>query len=202
MIGDLLKDIHKRIYGRVADEYNNIQYLMETVRDAGDGNYLEIGVLFGGTMVAAALTKKAYDLGGKCVGVDPLDGFYRIKFKRNNDVDAVTKKPVSPESVRKNFKIFDVEDICEIYQAYSYPLPDEVASETFAVTFIDGDHWGDVPLKDWNSVKDITTKFVIFDNYDKKHPEVMQACHIAENDPSWERYFQQGITFIVKRRDL
>lgn len=200
MIGDLLKDIHSRIYGRVADEQNNVRYLMETVRDAGDGNYLEIGVLFGGTMVAAALTKKAYGLGGKCVGVDPLDGFYRIKFKRNNDVDAVTKKPVSPESVKKNFKIFDVEDICEIYQAYSYPLPKEVASDTFAVTFIDGDHWNGVPMIDWNSVKDITTDYVIFDNYDEKHPDVMKACHAAAADPEWDTTFCKGITYIVKRR--
>lgn len=200
MIGEILERIHKKIYGRVADEQNNVRYLMETVRDAGDGDYLEIGVLFGGTMVAAALTKKAFGLGGRCVGIDPLDGFYRKKFKRNNNVDAVTKKPVSPESVFKNFDIFNISDMCELYPAESYPFP--IKDQTFAVTYIDGDHWGDAPMQDWKSVKDITTRFVIFDNYDEKHPEVMQACHAAENDPEWERYFQKGITFIVKRRDL
>lgn len=198
VIEDIIKRVKKSIIGRLADkkEIGNTALMLSAVEAGGDGDYLEIGVLFGGSLIAAALLKNALGQKGKCVGIDPLNGYYVERRSADTNRDILTKKPVTPETLQKNLRKFGVEDRCEVIQANSFPLP---VKGKFAVTYIDGDHWGDAPLKDWESVKDITTKFVVFDNFDDKHPDVIKACLIAEQDPKWERWLAEGITFILKR---
>lgn len=200
VIEDIIKRVKKSIIGRLADnpELGNTALMLKAVEAGGDGDYLEIGVLFGGSLIAAALLKNALGQKGKCVGIDPLNGYYVERRSADTNRDILTKKPVTPETLQKNLRKFGVEDRCEVIQANSFPLP---VKGKFAVTYIDGDHWGDAPLRDWQSVKDITTKFVVFDNFGEEHPDVIEACLIAEQDPEWERLLVNGITFILKRID-
>lgn len=200
VIEDIIKRVKKTIIGRLADnpELGNTALMLKAVEAGGDGDYLEIGVLFGGSLIAAALLKNALGQKGKCVGIDPLNGYYVERRSADTNRDILTKKPVTPETLQKNLRKFGVEDRCEVIQANSFPLP---VKGKFAVTYIDGDHWGDAPLRDWQSVKDITTKFVVFDNFGEEHPDVIEACLIAEQDPEWERLLVNGITFILKRVD-
>ena len=64
---------------------------------------------------------------------------------------------------------------------------------------IDGDHWGDAPLNDWNLVKDIVSRYVIFDNYDKEHPAVKATCENASFDPDWTCVYREDISFVLAR---
>jgi hypothetical protein len=200
VIAEILKRVRSEMVGRMADPLSdNTQIMLEALRDGGDGNYLEIGVLFGGSLVSAALLKKELGQKGQCYGVDPLTGNYAERCPWRGNIDPVSKLEVTPGQVYENIKRFDVEDICAVIQSNSYPFP--IQGTMFAVAYIDGDHWGDAPLKDWLSVKGITDKFVVFDNCDKEHPDVIEACSFAEGDPEWERYRVEGMTFVIKRKD-
>ena len=69
----------------------------------------------------------------------------------------------------------------------------------FTTAYIDGDHWGDAPLNDWKRVKDIVTKYVVFDNWDEQYPKVRQACEIANKNSEWICVYKQGISYVVER---
>lgn len=199
---DVVKQVRNEMLGRIAEDKMNVYHLLEIVKLAGDGNYLEIGVLHGGCLCAVALHKKQLGQKGRCYGIDPLDGYYMDYIdvkKRGCTVDPVTRVPVSLETVKENINRFDLTRRVIIEQAKShpYPLNDKL---TFAVTYIDGDHWGGAPLQDWMNVKDRTEKFVIFDNHDQNHPAVMEACQVARADPEWAEFLNVGITFALRRR--
>ena len=198
---DVVKHIKNNMTGRMCDEQNNINYLLNIVRIAGNGNYLEIGTLHGGSLCAVALWKKEHKQSGICYAIDPLDGYYMDYIdhrKRGLNVDPLTKLPVSIDIVKENLKKFGLTRAAKIIQAKSEPFP--IDGVKFAVTYIDGDHWSGAPLRDWDNVKDITSGFVVFDNYDEDHPDVMEAAHQAAWSQEWVQYMQTGITFVVRRK--
>ena len=67
----------------------------------------------------------------------------------------------------------------------SVPFPELLKEEEFGTVFIDGDHWNGVPLKDWENTKLRTNKYIMFDDYDRLHGDVVGAVKIAQNDPCW-----------------
>ena len=197
---DVIKYVKSNMVGRMCDEQNNVTYLLEIVKRGGDGNYLEIGVLHGGTLCAAGLQKKEIGQRGRCYGIDPLDGYYMDYIDvRGCSVDPVTRKPVDYDTVKENITKFKLGRRCMIQPAKSNPYPLDEKLQ-FAVTYIDGDHWGDAPLKDWLNTKDRTEKYVVFSNHNAEHPAVMEACKIAANDNEWDIFLNVGITFVLKRR--
>lgn len=194
-----IDQIIKNLDGRMCYESSNCNYLAWAVAQAGDGDHLEIGTLHGGSAILAALIKRANNFSGNVWCVDPLDGYY-MGTKYECPVDLVTKIPVTKERVLKNAKEFGVSDRIKVIAAKSIPWP-EGLPQRFASAFIDGDHSGDVPLKDWRNVKDRTDKYVIFDNANQEtNPDVMTAVREAANDPEWEVIWSQGITVILRRR--
>ena len=199
MIGEIIREVKDGMLGRMADESSNVSFLLEAVEAAGDGDYLEIGVLHGGSLCAAALLKRRLGHKGKCYGIDPLNGYYIEKCPwRKNGLDIESKIPVTPETVAENLRRFRLEHSVEIIQANSHPLP-EAAKRKYAVAYIDGNHWGDGPINDWLNVSPLVTRFVVFDNYDGKHPDVLKTCNEAATDKHWEIYLRRGITFILQR---
>ncbi len=201
---DVIKHVKHNMIGRMADEQMNVTYLLEVIKHAGDGNYLEIGVLHGGTLCAVGMLKQELGQKGQCIGVDPLDGYYMDYIdvpKRGRETDPVTGLPVDLETVKENIKGFGLSRRCQVVKAKSNPLPEKVAKMEFAVTYIDGDHWGDAPYQDFMNVKDITTGFIVFDNCDDKHPDVLQACHQASQDAHWSMFLRTGITYVLARND-
>lgn len=197
-IDKIIKKVKSGMVGRIADDKNNVNYLLETVKEAGDGNYLEIGVLHGGSLCAVALLKKELKHAGRCYGVDPLDGYYTDYMdvrKRGKLIDPVTKLPVDLETVNENIKRFRLDNVSLIVERSKGLRFNDLK---FAVSYIDGDHWGDAPLEDWHTVKDATQKFVIFDNSD--NPDVRRACDAAKSDQDWCEVLDVGITYIVRRQ--
>ena len=192
----ITKRVADNIAGRVCDP-KDTDIVLDIVAQGGDGNYLEIGVLHGGTAIAVALLKKELGQGGEVYCVDPLNGYYAEMFGEGTRDEA---GPVTRGILDKNIKSFGVEDIVRVIEKKSYPYPEELKGIEFAVVFIDGWHWDDIPLKDWNNIKEVTNKFVIFDNHDSKHESVRSACLEASTDKDWDTVGQIHICYILKRK--
>jgi hypothetical protein len=190
-----IQSVKDNMLGFVNDQVDSLDTLLNVIELAGDGNYLEIGVLHGGSLCAVALKKKALGHTGICYGVDPLDGYYMQHEKHRKSFEPFTHVPVTPEVVNENIKRFELDNVV-IIQESSYPLS---VDGYFSCVYIDGDHWGDGPMRDWQSVKDIAD-YVVFHDYDDKHPDIVRTCHEAEADPDWERYSLIGISFTLKRK--
>ena len=183
--------------GRVCDP-KGTDIVLDMVTQAGDGNYLEIGVLHGGTAIAVALLKKELGQDGLVYCVDPLNGYYSELFGERYQDESGT--PVFRESLEKNIKGFGVGDIVRIIEKKSHPFPKELEGIEFTVAFIDGWHWDDMPLNDWNNVKDITNKYVVFDNYDGRHEAITNACMEADKDKDLNTFRQIHICYILKKK--
>lgn len=195
---DIIERIQKGIRGRIAHEQHNCNYLAWAIAQAGHGDHLEIGTLFGGSAILAALVKIKLGLKGDIWCVDPLNGYY-IGTKWQHPVDPVTNIAINEEVVWANARAFGVEDRIHIVPLPSRPWPEAVDDCCFASAFIDGDHWGDMPKHDWNMAAPRTDHYVIFDNYDALHPAVMETCHAVTNTSGWVKEFSGGITYILRR---
>lgn len=195
---EIVNSVYLDIEGRMALSDSNVNILAWAVSRAGDGDHLEIGTLFGGSAIVAALVKKEQGFSGKVVCLDPLDGYYldTIFAKRT---DPVCGLPISRKQVEQNAKTFGVE--LEIIAKRSQPWPHELRDRKFASAYIDGDHWGDGPLLDWLNVKEQVEKIVVFDNFDDQHPDVQRAVRLAQADPEWKTIFQGGISCVMERCD-
>ena len=194
----IIAQVKNGMIGRMADLEDGTLKMLLAVAESGNGDHLEIGTLFGGSAVAAVMMKKSLGLQGRVVCLDPLDGFY-IGSPMEANIDPVTRLPINAETVWENAGIFDVADRLEIIQKRSSPWPKELHGRQFASAYIDGDHWGDSPLDDWQNAAPSVRDFIIFDNYAPTHPDVMRACKVTEQYPDWECVYAGGITFIVER---
>ena len=197
-IEDIVQLVDSKIIGRLANKYgdvelDNVHVLLDFVSRAGGGNHLEIGTLFGGSAIAVALLKLQLGQTGVIVCIDPLDGYYKM----DGSGDDKSGIPVTPETLFRNIESFFVEDRILVMRAYSQ-LCSNLGIQ-FSTAYIDGDHKRGVPLSDWDLVKDMVSKYVIFDNCDELHPEVVLACEYAEQDPLWQCVYNKSISFVLER---
>jgi hypothetical protein len=90
----------------------------------------------------------------------------------------------SVEAVNANLEYFKVSDRVTVIPAKSdpFPVPPQARYDS---ALIDGDHSYAVALLDWQHVKAVVNRYVIFDNLDKKHPDVVRVFVEACNDPDW-----------------
>ena len=200
-INQIVRAVEENITGRVANRIGSrrtqsTEVLLDFVEKAGGGNHLEIGTLFGGSAIAVAMLKQALNLSGMVFCIDPLDGYYNDGSK--GFIDNQSGKAVTPEVLFENIRRFGVGQIMVVMQARSVPCPNFIDIE-FSTAYIDGEHGYGIPLKDWICIKDIVTRFVIFDNYADTHPDVQNAGLMARNDPDWKEVYNEDITYIVER---
>lgn len=200
---DIVSYVRANIQGRIASkigerETGNVEVLLDFVEKAGEGNYLEIGTLFGGSAIPVALLKNELLQRGLVFCVDPLDGYYRKYASREDMMDLQSRTPVTVQTLFNNIAKFNVGNRIVVLREYSTSLA-EFIDMKFAVSYIDGDHRGGVPLRDWNLIKNITTKFVVFDNCADTHPDVHLACKAANDEKNWRKVYHKDITFVVER---
>lgn len=173
------------ITGRIADSDENLARLCRYAVSAGNGDYLEIGTLFGGSAIAVALAKKEAGLTGKVYCIDPLDGYYIGAINdRGRDISElidISGYTPSLEILESNADKLGVK--LEIIQQKSHPFPKQ-AKRNYVMAYIDGDHWNDAPLNDWLNVRRIVTKYIVFDNVDRQHPSVSLA--VIQAMRSWK----------------
>lgn len=188
-VKETIEYVKANMIGRIADEEENTSLMASmTLRH---GNHLEIGTLHGGVAIVVALLKKQNNFSGDVYCIDPLDGYY-TGTRWACDVDPESGVPVSAKTIKDNAARFCVN--LNITQKQSVPFP--LFGGVFSTTYIDGNHWGDFPLIDFINASMVTSDFIIFDNCDEKHPDVMRACDIAEK--TWMPHFRKGITCVVK----
>ena len=196
-ISEIVWHVTNNILGRLANKagdivLDNTNVMLEFVAKA-EGNHLEIGTLFGGSAIAVALLKEELSQKGIVVCVDPLNGYYS-KQGSGEDLSGV---PITPTTLFHNIDLFDVGNRLLIMKAYSRFCRN--LGMTFSTAYIDGDHHGSMPLRDWLRVKDMISRYVIFDNCDMRHVGVVRACTVADDDPEWECVYSSGITYVVER---
>lgn len=186
--------------------------MAELVLEAGDGDHLEIGVLHGGTLIMAALVKREYGLQGKVVGLDPLDGFYPAGPMNPDGVyndkgtQLITRPddkgvPVSLENLMDNVRHFGIADRIEIIQKFSYPFPEEIAGRFFASCYIDGDHYRDGPLHDWELAWPRVKRLIWFDDCNENCPAVKRVRPIARKTSGWHEKELFGNQILVMERN-
>lgn len=187
--------------GRCATDFDDACRIMELIVEVGGEDHLEIGVLHGATAIMAALVKKEFGLSGVVVCVDPLTGFYppnpvngyKKPFSFAGGPDIVTGKEVCRHNFEKNIAYFGVEEIIVIVPEFSYPWPAILKGQLFSTAYIDGDHYGDAPITDWENVSPsiLYGGYVIFDGNTKATPSVCAAVEKASNAPYWHRVTSQ-----------
>lgn len=166
--------IAARIDGRIAIRKNEAVLLAEMV--AKSRLHVEIGCLWGGTAILAALVGAE-----KVITIDPMRGSWWASK------DPATGTTPNPERVIQNICEFGVEDQVEVMQTYSHPWPLNGDQEPDSI-FIDGDHSYKGCLQDWHNAKSRANRFVIFHDYDNDHPGVKQVINeILSSPDGWER---------------
>jgi hypothetical protein len=114
-----------------------------------DGDHLEIGTMWGGSAILAALVKQDYGFEGKVVVIDPFC-----------DSDGAHGHP-NADIFWSNAEKLGVKDRMELIQEYSHPWP--LKDRKFATALIDGNHNDPWPERDWNNVKECADVVLIHD---------------------------------------
>lgn len=177
---ELHVEINKRITGRLAlttPAESDLLY-----KYAGlDSDYLEIGCLWGGTAILAALAKINNGEPGHVYSIDYMQGGYW----ENGDPCADFRVPTLAK-VKSNLKRFKVDKRVTILVQSSNPLtlPEGVLPR---VVLIDGGHSYRACKDDWQNVKQLEPDFVLFHDYcSGKHPGVeMVVKEILQHDHEW-----------------
>jgi hypothetical protein len=179
---ELFNQIDNRIDGWFVTSPYDAGVLSQMVKNAGDGDYLEIGTAWGGSAILAALVKQHYGLKGQIVCVDPIDG-----------MDVMTKKQRSLDSILNNLRMFNVE--AEIIVApFSLAC---VKGRSFVAVLVDGDHSYRTVSQNWVDLQSIASHYVLFHDYDRAHPDIIRATN--ENREGWQMVHLSGGSMILER---
>ncbi len=208
---EIIKEINQKLKegsfeGRVADNGVNLVFLTSMIANAGNGDHVEIGTLFGASAIAVALIKKKLELEGDVYCIDPYDAEQRSADTRLVDTkDGVDSEDQSflnatPEALRKNAKLFDVK--LTLIQKSSDPWPEELKDNHFASAYIDGNHLYDMPYKDFMNVSERTSDYIGFDNYEEGYPDVLGGLNKALNESEDWVLFYKNASFAALRRRL
>jgi len=184
-------------YGRIASWDSLMEQFMEEVAAAPHGDYLEIGTLFGGSLICAIRARKNAGRKGRFFCVDPLDGYY------GNKLDPVTRLPITYEGLLENLRHFGYEDEVTIIQKPSNPWPEELADASFRIAYIDGGHNGLDPITDWINVSQrmLPNSRVLFDNVNERWPAVLHTARIAALTMGWREAVCYQSQMSVVRND-
>ena len=149
--------------------------------------YLEIGVLWGGSLIIAGQAMPT----GHLYGVDPFWGYCHPGkidpyVKNNPGQNLIPTRQIVDENIEE----YGMESRSTLYKGLHPPLPEEWEDLTFGVIFIDGDHKTKSVLDDWNNLKYHASDIVIF--HDLHHPTVAKAWKNIKADPMVEEVVYEG----------
>ncbi len=170
----LHKEIDDGITGKFAMTPADAGILAQAVVNASHGSYLEIGSLFGGSAILAALTKRKYGMAGRVFCID--DG-----------------EMTGRSYIEDNANLFDV--VLGIHRGKSHPFPCE--GQKFQIILIDAGHDYGWCIADWNNAKRHAEKYVIFHDYDPKHEGVVKAAQEAMQE--WRAVYVAEHTAVLER---
>ena len=155
-------DLARNMNGQLGCFPNDMGILAQCIKNAGDGDYLEIGTYYGATAILASLTKKEFGLRGKVHAIDDL------VFESRSAAD-----------IMNNIEKFGADVRLKVSKSNPFPMP----GHYFSCVFIDAGHDFYNCWTDWLNVRRRTSKYVIFHDYDLKHREVMEVVNRADFYP-------------------
>ena len=186
-LNPVIETVTTSIQGRAVYQRDKIDNLLEIIRLAGDGDYLEIGVLFGGSLASVALYKQQLGHLGNCTGIDTFAG---IKDKQ-------TGLFVTYDNARSNLDLLDLKDVVLI-KGTRDDIPE---SGIYKVAYIDGGHEFPDTWLDFLAVKD-RAEYIVFDDYDEHNwPDVFMSCDKAALDNDYELFQRLDSTFVLRRNN-
>lgn len=169
-VAALLRNTDAGMIGRIAGDVEDhiLNYYM--VRSSADlygkttPAHVEIGVLFGGSLLMTLNGIRSTGSDHIAVGIDPLDGYY------GETLDPVTKLPITEENVQYNLNRFGVDaSRVRIIKAVSESASAIRAIRLFPIAslWIDGDHTYDGVKRDWQNYARFVMRdgYVLIDNY-------------------------------------
>lgn len=163
--------------------------------------HLEIGTLFGGSLVTGLRVIRKNTGRQPVIAVDPLDSFYGAA------IDPASGLKVSHSAVLRNLEKFDLPEEQVIFKlsfSTNAKTIEEIRQYGLLTLFIDGDHSYEGVKADWNNYNEliIPSGFVIFDNYSSlAWPGVKKF--VDELTPrlpkdKWKKVGKIGETFIMQ----
>ena len=196
---------NKKFEGRVADNGVNLIFLASMVANAGDGDHIEIGALFGASAIIVALMKKKLGIKGDVYCIDPYDAEERTKeiaiLNKDKGGPAINQEHLcaTPEALKANAALFDID--LKLIHANSDPWPDKLKDNVFVTAYVDGDHRHDTPYKDFVNLSERVSDFIGFDNYEEGYPDVMGGVNkaMAENE-NWVLFYKNATFAALRRR--
>ncbi len=170
-------ELRDRLGKQLIQDSETTALMAQTVYNSGDGDYIEIGSLHGGSAITAALVKKEFYLEGSIFCVEP-----------------------KPRNLLDNAKLFGVEDRIQLIKSYSYQV--NLSNLKFTCGFIDGDHRSPHPWDDWIYLKGVVSRYIMFDDYDKSEVGVQEAVRLAMCDFDWTTVHIAGSLVILNKYDF
>jgi hypothetical protein len=184
--------------GRAADGGISLPFLISMAQQAGDGDHVDIGTLYGASAIGVALMKKELGIKGDVYCIDPYDDEVRDELVHAGD-GLSTPVSASEEALFHNAEHFGVE--LKLIKEYSHPWPKELENNTFASAYIDGDHVGNGPRNDFENLAGRVSGYIGTDNFEEEYPDVVASMIEAMNTPEWFLLYK-NLIFIALRRIL
>jgi len=170
--------IEAEIEGRVATPRESSRVLIDHIKDF-EGDHLEIGALYGGTIILTAMMKPH----GKIFAIDPVDehGYYG----RDDQLIKGKRSRPNSEILRRNLAHFKVSNRVIHVNKFSHPFP--IQDILFDTAYVDGDHTLEGAYQDFLSIRNIVRHVIVYDNFDDAHLGVLGAVNDAvRNFPEWK----------------
>ncbi len=159
------------------------------------GAHLEIGVLFGGSLILAMHAVAGTE--DTVIGIDPLEGYYGRSL-----YDPESGVPVIPRIVRGNIRKCGPKGVkWSLFQNYSQNVAESI-KVPLKVLFIDGDHSYEGVKSDWDlySPKVVRGGCVLIDNYgDPNWPDVGRFVDTELPPAGWSIICKLGRSVVLRR---
>lgn len=216
-IVDILGHFERRMTGRIAGDVDDhiLNYFMRrfSVQLAVGGRFanpaqLEIGTLFGGSLLMTLAAIRDSGLPVTAVCIDPLDGYYRsANGAYSSKVDIMTGLPVTRKIVEKNviragFSLSNV-DIIQCYSSADEAVERAAQYEILSL-WLDGDHSYEGIRADWQTYSPlvVASGFVLIDNYhDSFWPGVTEFVdgYLLPNLAGWSVACSLGRSILFRK---
>lgn len=176
-ITDTFQRVQAKMQGKLAMTMEDAAILVQAIVNAGHGDHLEIGSLWGGSAILAALTKQRHELRGKIVCVDDL-------------------ALAGENLILENAERLDVLDVIELHIGNSHELLFD-NNRRFCSALIDAGHEYPDAIQDWYKARNCVDKYAIFHDYDPAHLGVVAAAKEAMRE--WRPVFLAEHTLILEK---
>ncbi len=149
--------------------------LQACIMEAGDGDYLEIGVMVGESLCFAGLVKRMLGHTGRLYGID-----------KNSVLKAEVDKNLDKHALRAT-----------VFYKPSHPWP---AGDIFpTVAYIDGGHEFEFCSEDWRNLSPRTKRFIVCHDYPSIDGVAKMVDEIAMRDHAWRRVIHIRRTVVFER---